>query len=192
VDSEKRKRLLYIVAAVCIAAWVADTLVVTPLTDLWSARSARIQELRQDLVKGAGLLDREPALKAKWEAMKTSALPNRVSDAETAVLESVNRCTADSKLSVMSVKPRWNLAVKDFQTLEIQLEGVGGIDSVAKFLYDLEVDPLPLRVEDLEITAQDEKGARLNLTLRFTGLVVKEESSFIRETPPAPAKEASS
>lgn len=177
MDSEKRKRLLLIVAGVCISAWLADRLVFTPLYHLWTARSTEIEQLGQDIAKGAGLLDRQPALEARWDGMKKRALPNRVADAETAVLESVSRWTNDSHLSVTSVKPRWNPPEKESRTLEIQLEATGTIEALTKFAYDLESDPLPLRVEDLEIVSQDEKGGRLNLALRFTALVFKEEAS---------------
>ncbi len=175
MDSDKRKRVLLVVAGACIALWLGDTLLIEPLYAAWGARSAKIERLAEETQRGAGLLERAPALKARWDVMKKRALPNRVSDAETAILESVGRWTDDSQLSVTSVKPRWNPPEKEYETLEIQLEGTGTIDAVVKFLYDVESDPLPLRIEDIEIVSQDDKGRKLNLALRFTGLVFKEE-----------------
>lgn len=177
MDPERRKRLLVIVSVLCIGAWAGDRLVLTPLLNLWRTRSSRIQELQQELSQHAGLLEREADLRARWEQMRKSALPVRVADAEARVLQSVTGWTSDSRLSVSSLKPRWVKAGKDAELLEIQLEGTGNMEAVVRFLYALEKDALPLRVEDLAIASQDERGERLNLTVRFTGLVLQEATS---------------
>jgi hypothetical protein len=176
VDLERRKRLLVIVTIICVGAWMADNFVIAPMTNLWQERSARIQELTDDMAKNSGLVDREDSLKARWEDMRKRALPTRVSDAENAVFQGVNEWTSDSSLVVTALKPRWTRMDRDKQTLEIQLEGSGNIEAVTRFVYDLEGSPLPLRIEDKGITSQDEKGGRLNLSLRFTGLVIEEVS----------------
>jgi hypothetical protein len=54
--------------------------------------------------------------------------------------------------------------------LDCQVNGSGDILSLARFLYELEKDPLALRIEDLEITARDDNGQQLTLSARFSGL----------------------
>ena len=176
MEAERRRRILIVAVILCAGAWVADNVVFTPLYNLWTTRSTRIQELRQELAKSSGLLDRRPELKARWEDKKKRALPNRVSDAEKAVFESVSRWAAESNLKVNSVKPRWTHLKREAETLEIELECLGGMESLVKFVYELECGSLPLRVEDLEIASQDKEGSTLKLNLRFSGLVLERMS----------------
>ncbi|HOS03670.1 MAG TPA: hypothetical protein PKZ01_11360 [Candidatus Hydrogenedentes bacterium] len=173
---ERRKQLLLAVALMCMGAFAFDRLALTPGLVVWNERSARILELEKNIAESDGLLQRETALKERWESMKGRSLPARVSDAESTVLQSVGRWAGDSGLSVTSLKPRWNRLGPMAQTLEFQLEGSGNMESVAKFLYALETDPLPLKVEDMLISAQDDQGDRLVLSARFSALVLEETS----------------
>jgi Tfp pilus assembly protein PilO len=176
MEAERRKRILIVAVLLCVGVWVADSMVFTPLYNLWTTRSTRIEDLRQEIAKSSGLLDRRPELKKRWEDMKKRALPNRESDAEKMVFESVSRWADESSLKVNSVKPSWSHPKKEAETLKIELEGVGGMESVVKFVYALECGPLPLRVEDMEISSQDKEGTTLKLNLRFSGLVLERMS----------------
>jgi len=177
VDPERRKRLLIIVTACCVGLWVLDRLVLEPGIGFWTGRSSEIQKLDKDITESSALLDRENDLKDRWRMMRKQSLPKRVTDAEQLVFQSVSHWASESRLSVTSLKPRWSKAPPLAQTLEIQLEGSGTMEAVSKFLFALETDKLPLRVEDLQISAQDEKGDKLALSVRFTGLVLEEAAS---------------
>jgi hypothetical protein len=97
--------------------------------------------------------------------------------AEDQVLKSVGRWARDSRLSVTSLKPRWLRDEDDFRKLEFRAAAEGNMESIARFVYELERDPLPLKIEDIEIAARDERGDRLSLGVRFSGLVLMEENS---------------
>jgi Tfp pilus assembly protein PilO len=177
MEADRRRRILIAAAILCVSVWVADSLVLTPMYSMWTGRAERIQEIKEELAKSTSLLDRRAELKSRWEDMKKRALPNRVSDAEKAVFEAVSRWTAESRLTVNSLKPRWTHLNKEVQTLEIELEGSGNLEAVVKFVYELECTPLPLRVTDMEIAAQDKEGGQLRLSLRFSGLVLERMAS---------------
>lgn len=185
MDVERRKRWLVIGAIVCVGLWLADTFVLTPLTELWKERSARIVELEGEIGKSGGLLDREAFLKSRWKDMKDQALPSRGSDAEQAVFQEVSQWTSDINLSVTSLKPRWTAmpgtlvktrSDQEKQMLDIQLEAIGNMEGIVKFVFALESSRLPLRVEDIEVSLPNNNAGRLNLSLRFTGLVLTEET----------------
>jgi hypothetical protein len=42
---------------------------------------------------------------------------------------------------------------------------------VTRLLYDLETDPMALKVEGLELTARDERGEQVSLGLQVSGLM---------------------
>ena len=176
MESNQRRRILAVAAIVCVAAVAGDRLVLSPLQNLWTARSERIVELEKSLSKGRLLVDREQAMKERWQDMKQRSLPADMSVAEDQMLKSVGRWTRDSRLGVTSLKPRWTDDEEDFKKLEFRAAAQGDMESIARFVYELETDPLPLKVEDIEIAARDESGSALALAVRFTGLVLVDET----------------
>ncbi len=177
MDSERRKRLLIIVTAVCVGGWLADTFVISPVMASWEARTARIEELERRIAESASLLERENDLRERWQEMRKGALSDSVSDAERAVLEGVSRWASDSRLTLSSIKPRWIQVDNASRLLEIQVEGNGGMEAVTRFVYEMERDALPLRMEEFQLTSADGTGAKLSMTARFTGLVLERSTS---------------
>ncbi|MGD0016563.1 MAG: type 4a pilus biogenesis protein PilO [Verrucomicrobiia bacterium] len=169
---EDRQKLLVILAIAGVALLAGDKLLITPLTGLWKEHARRISELRDNLDKGTALLAREQAIEDRWTSMQKSALPTDVSAAESKVLTAVERWTRASGITFTSIKPQWKQNGDDYKTLECRVDATGDMESLARFVYELERDPLALRVEDLELSARDDGGQKLSLGVRFTGLVL--------------------
>ena len=171
MDNKQRQRLLTLVAIVCVGALAGDRLLITPLTDLWKERAERIAELDKDLMKGRLLLDREDVLRTRWEQMQQSAFPQDRSLGQTQVLNSIARWIDDSRrLTISYFKPNWRNYQDEYVTLECRLVAQGNISQISRFLYELEKDPLALKLEDVEITSNDETGDNLSLAVAFSGL----------------------
>jgi hypothetical protein len=60
----------------------------------------------------------------------------------------------------------------DYQVYECRATVSGNRATLTRFLYELEVDPLALRVEDITFAPRDENGNQLGLTIIFTGLML--------------------
>jgi Tfp pilus assembly protein PilO len=172
VKIDNRQKVLAIVAISAVAVLAGDRLLITPLTGLWKERARRISELRDNLDQGTTLLAREQAIRDRWARMQKSALPTDVSAAESKVLTAVERWTKASGITFTSIKPQWKQNADDYKTLECRVDATGDMESLTRFVYELERDPLALRVEDLELAARDDGGQRLSLGVRFTGLVL--------------------
>ena len=67
MGNDRRQKLLLIAAIICIGALAGDHFVVTPLANLWKARSSRITELQSNLAKGVLLVDRDEDLRSRWD-----------------------------------------------------------------------------------------------------------------------------
>lgn len=178
----KRERLLVICAALCFGALAADSLIISPLTDLWKRRTARIAQLEQDLVRGHALVKREKTMVARWDEMKKRSLSGgqdarlQQSEAEDKVLKSLTKWAESSRLGVSSLKPRWTRSQDDqYMKLECRVDMTGNIISITRFLYELERDPLALSVEELEITSRDDGGRQLTMHVLFSGLMLLDE-----------------
>jgi Tfp pilus assembly protein PilO len=172
---ENRQKVLTIVAISAVALLALDRLILTPLGHVWAKRSERIAELSKDLTQGRLLLDREKRIRDRWSNMASNTLPVNLSMAESKVLKSVDHWTQDSGISFTSIKPQWKQNADDYVTLECRADAFGDMSSLTRFLYDLEREPLALRVEDVEITSRDNDGQQLSLGVRFTGLVLTGE-----------------
>ena len=172
MNINNRQKLLTIVAAAVIAAWAGDKLVLSPLMRSWRERAARIDELRKSVSQGLLLLERQKSIRSRWEAMRTNTLPGETSVAENQVLKAFERWSQDSRISMTSIKPQWKRTADDYVTLECRADAFGSLQALTRFLYNVEKDPLALKVEALEITARDNDGQQLSLALQVSGLLL--------------------
>ena len=97
-----------------------------------------------------------------------------LSAVEYDLLNSVNNWAGSSRLTVTSLRPRWITEEEGCKKLEIRVSSTGTMESIARFLYELEVDAQPLKVEDLELSTKDDKSTTLNCDVRLTRLVLEE------------------
>ncbi len=169
-----REKLLMIVAVVSIVVVIGDNLILTPLMNFWDERSKRIGELREFVARGEALLEREDSVRRRWLKMKKESLSQQLSLAENDVYKAVDRWAADSQISFTSLKPHWQDYddEDEYKTLECRATGFGTLQEISRFLYELEHDPLSLRIEDFEIAARSNEADSLTLSLRFSGLVL--------------------
>ncbi len=174
---KNRQQALALVAIAGIALLAADRLVYQPLSASWKARSRRIAELKNSLSQGEKLLQRDRVIRERWESMRTNTLPDNVSTAEGEVFRAFDRWSQDSRISVSSMKPQWKSTEEGYMTLECHADASGNLPALARFLYEIEKDPLALKIDSLEITARDNNGQQLSLSLQVSGLML---------TPPAP------
>jgi hypothetical protein len=47
---------------------------------------------------------------------------------------------------------------------------------LTRFLYDVEKDPMALRLESLDLSAHDDAGQQLTLDLQVSGLAIKSQA----------------
>lgn len=172
---KNRQQLLVILAGLAVVFLLGDNFVLTPLTKAWKDRSDRIAELRKKVAQGRVLLDREASIHGRWDHMRTNTLPSNVSAAETQVLRSFDRWSRESRIGVTSLKPQWKRAGEDYTTLEYRCDAFGNIQAVLRFLYDIEKDPMGIRIESVELTSRDNNGEQLSLSLQVSGLLLSSE-----------------
>lgn len=173
---DNRQRFLAILAGVGVGLLVADKMILTPLINGWKDRADRIVELRKSISKGALVLQREDRIRERWDSMRTNTLPDNISQAENEVLRAFERWSEDSHISVSSIKPQWKRAGDDYMTLECRADAFGSIQAVSRFLYNVEKDPLALKVESVEISSRDDSGRQLSLALQVSGLLLNPQA----------------
>ena len=169
-----RQQLLLLLAGLAVALLVSDRLLFTPLAAAWKDRAARMADLRESLAQGEMLVQREESIRERWEAMRARTLPGTASAAENELLKAFERWSRDSRISISAIKPQWREGDdENYLNLECRAEGFGSMETVARFLYEVESDSLPIKIESVEIAARDPQGRVLTLGLQVSGLVLR-------------------
>ncbi len=174
MTNQSQQKILKIIAVLCVCALIGDRLLITPLLSLWDDRSERIQELTKSVTKGTMLLEREEALTDQWSYMKNNAMPEDMSAAENQVIKAIDRWVRNSRVNLVSIKPQWKREDDAYQTFECRAVAQGNMQTIARFIYELEQDDGAIKVESLDISANDDKGSSLNMAVRFSGLQFSE------------------
>lgn len=167
-----RQQLLVILTLCVLALYVGDLLVIEPLTKWAKSRQAQIAELRQEVKQGKSLVRRESVIRNEWQSMRTNSLANDSSQAEQQVLKAFNNWAGDSGVNVNSITPQWQNDQDDYSTLDCRVETSGNLDTLSRFLFEIENDPMPLQLESVELTSSDDKGQQLTLALQISGLAL--------------------
>src|SRR5262245_55048875 len=178
MNLRNRQQLLGLLAAAAVVLYATNKLLVDPLTSSWKARTAQIAQLRKQVIEGRGLQQREQSLRARWEQMRTNTLPNSPSIAEQQVLKAFDRWSQESRISILSISPQLKHDTEDYMTLECRVEAAGNLNTVSRFLYDLEKDPMALKLQSVEINARDMEGQQLALGLQVSALVLTPQEHF--------------
>jgi hypothetical protein len=171
VETKKRQQLLIVVAVVCLSLLIGNSLVLDPLAKSWKERSDRIKTLRDQVTQGAVLMDHEQAIRRRWEGMRTNTLPVNTSVAEAEFYKAFSRCVQDSGVTQVSYRPQWKQN-DDYTTYECRADISGNIETLSRFVYELEKETLALKVESLEFATHDDKGQQLSLGIQLSGLML--------------------
>lgn len=174
MNHKNREQLLGIFAITAVLLMVGDKFVLTPLIDSWKARTARIADLEKQVADGDRLLARDRVVRDKWTSMRANTLTNEVSLAEGQALRAFERWSRDAGVTVSGLKPQWKRASsgEEYQTLECRADATGSLSSLARFLYQIEKDPLAMRVDVVDLTTRDTDGRNLTMSLQLSGLVL--------------------
>lgn len=173
MKTDQRQQLLLAGALAVVGFFAADKLLITPLTGLWKKNAARIVRLQQDIAEGNGLIRRERYTLQDWDKIRQNGLPRERAAAEAILQNAVDRWEQESRIKIAGRKFQERTFPDDeYSTIECNLDASGTIESMTRLLYAIEKDPLPVRMEDLKVTAKDNNGSELLVTLRISGLVI--------------------
>ena len=172
MEIKNRQKLLLIAAAAGVLLMVGDSLVLTPLINSWKARAEEIAGLRRSISDGSALIARERVVRASWDRMRTNTLPVDLSLAGGQMLKAFYRWGQDSGINIASIKPQEKPGEDDYMMLECRVDATGNMQAVSRFLYEMEKDPMGVKVEALELSSHDNEGQQLALGLQVSGLIL--------------------
>jgi hypothetical protein len=126
--------------------------------------------MRKSVEQGTQTLARENVIRERWEHMRTNALSSEISVAENQVFRAFERWSDGSRIAINGIKPQWKRNADEYATLECRVDASGTLAEVTRLLYEMEKDPLALKLDLVEITTRDDRGQQLTLALQVSGL----------------------
>lgn len=169
---KNRQKLLAIIAIAGLALLLGDNLIIEPLIKTWKTRQGRIKELTSSIETGRRIMNNQVSIENRWRHMQTNTFPVDQTLTENALYKAFDRWAQASQISISSLKPQWKQTDEDFTTLECRVDTTGNIESLSRFIYEAEKDPLAIKIETVELVSHDTNGAQLSLGLQVSGLVI--------------------
>jgi hypothetical protein len=172
MNIKNRPQLLGILAAAAVVLFAANKLLFNPLTRSWDDRAKSIATLRAKVEEGRSLRLREPSLRGRWDQIRTNTLPRDPSLAQQRLLNAFDGWAEESRVGLNSITPQWKQEADDYATVECRVEAAGDLGAVSRFLYNIEKDPLALKLQAIELNARDNTGQQFSLGLQVSALVL--------------------
>ena len=169
MTADTRKKYLWYLVYAVVGLLGLDRVVITPATRGWIAQGERIDGLRKKVARGETFLARETLTRGSWNSDLRHNLAADNATAENQAYQAMVRWAQDAGVVTNGLNPSWqNHEDGGYETFEVRATVTGDQGQLGKYIYDLEVDPLPVNLEEYEIVTRDNHGAQLTMTLRFS------------------------
>ena len=170
MNGSDRQKWLMVTAAAALALLVFVRVILAPSASSFRRQGQRLADLRASVDHGKFLLEQEEAIRRQWADLRARSLPGDLSVAENLLLKSVAEWVRTSRISLTGLTPRWRRNPDGEQVLECTVNAKGSLRSVTRFIYEFEVDALPLRLEQCEISSRTDRGNELTISAKFSCL----------------------
>ena len=168
-----RQQFLTILAIVAVSLLALDKIVAPPLTKFWDGRAEKLKTLRNEVHDGEIIRHRKDFIRNRWTEIQASTLTNNTTLAEQQLFSGLNNWSQSSGVSIDGITPQWKQSSDpSYKTLECRVDASGSIDRLSRFLYDLERDPMALKLQTVELTARNNDGQLLTMGVQVSALVL--------------------
>jgi hypothetical protein len=173
METKNREKILFIAVAVGVGLLVLNYLVYNPLAASWSSRQENIKSLRAQISEGVALKAHAASIEQHWNQMFTNTLPANPTLAESQLFKAFQGWAQSSRVVLVSQKPQQKDSDDpSYNNEEWHADVTGSINQIFNFLYSVESSPIGLKVDAVDLSTRDERGAQLALGLTVSGLIL--------------------
>jgi Tfp pilus assembly protein PilO len=172
MNIKNREQFLMVLAIIAVALLLGNWILIEPLTKLWKAREATITQLRGQVSAGRMMVRRESSIRDHWSQIQTNSLPGTASSAELQMSQAFDKWSQASGVNIDSITPQWQDDQSDYSTLDCRVDATGDLQTLTRFLYQIESDPLAVQIQSIELLAKDDQGQQLTLSVDLSGLAI--------------------
>jgi len=165
----KRERIIFVVTLVCVGLLIASEFVVDPVLAKLDEMETQRQHLQDELEEAQFLLANHGAMQRKWRALVSDGLRSDA-EAESKVLTALREWSGNAGLALSSIKPDRIASTKGLQEMIFTVAGKGTLESVSRFLWQIETAALPVKVRDIQLGSGSESEGTMSLQLHLSAL----------------------
>lgn len=178
----KREKFIVCITAIVVGVFVLDWLVVSPLLAARSDASVRVTELQDELDRARRTFENSRRVNRRWAEMSRGQLHQNASQAESAMLNGVRDWAQSSRLILTSLKPERTEKQRDFTRITFRATGYGTMEQVARFLHQVQMARVPVRVTDVQISSRKEGTDDLSINVGVATIHLNEDPARTSNT----------
>jgi len=172
--------MLLMAVGACVGLYVLNLILINPLISSYSARQARIKDLKDNITAGGSILLSANSIENQWNRMRTNTLSLNGTVTEGQLFKAFQAWSTSSQVVLVSQKPQ----SKDsddpaYSNEEIHVDVTGTLTQIFNFLYSVESGPIGLRVDSLDLASRDDAGRQLALGLTVSGLILNPDTNSV-------------
>ena len=165
----KRERMILITAIVAVVMLVGDKFIVGPISARREEITMRKLELQTELQNAQLLFTRQKLMERKWKTLLSDGLQNDA-EAESKIARALDEWSKATMLTLSSIKPERVASDKGLKEMTFVVAGMGTLEAVSRFLWQIETTPIPIKVMDMQVGSTNETGQNMSLQLRLSAL----------------------
>ncbi|WP_432799594.1 GspMb/PilO family protein [Poriferisphaera sp. WC338] len=170
--TKREKRILYLTLVV-IVLFVGNQFVLSPYENYVAGLEQRKHDLTVELGQVQNTLKKSKTYQTRYKRMRAMNLLQSQSSAESLAINEIRDGAQDSKITLLSVKPEHAKPRGAFTELIVNLSAQGDVQSVTRFLYEIETAELPFRVDSLQLSSRSADEDALNVQAKVSFLYEK-------------------
>jgi hypothetical protein len=168
----KREKSISVVVLVAAGIFTIDRLALEPYLERRTALMDQAQAKALTLTEAQTVLKRETQLRRLLAGMGAS-VESDPSAAEDQFLHLLHEWEQQAGVGKASFHRVHMIELQGFTHLRYHVSAVGPMGAVASLLYRMETSPIPLRVDDLQMTPKREGGEELQMQMVVSTLCRK-------------------
>jgi len=171
-----------IIAVAVVGFLVLNKFFIGPVTAKLQQLDTQKKQLSVELDEAQNLFRKRRVLEKEWKNALMEGLRNEV-EAESKVGRALNEWSEEAQLSLSSVKPERVASDKGLKEMTFVVVGTGTLDAIARFLWQIETAPLPIKVKDMQLGSSNESGQSMSVQLRLSALCLGKEQNPSEDKP---------
>lgn len=165
-----RERTIMIVAVLAVLVLIADRYVLSPVLDEFSAIKQQKETLQATLEQSMATLERGKKLNQRWTQMQQAGLSYDVQKTEGLLLRYLEESSSRSRFLLTSIQPEHSTVQEKFGRIDFTVSGTGSMETITRFLWDVEKAQVPLKIESLQLGANDENARQMSLQVKLSSI----------------------
>jgi hypothetical protein len=170
-----RERMIMIIAGLAIGILVFDKYILTPIIEKRSEMSLLKENLQAEVEQAKMTLRRQQTLQKGWDQMQEAGLSFDREAIEGKLFRHLEESSYQTGLQLTSIQPERLQTQGQIGQIEFMVSGTGRMDSVTRFLWNIEMAKIPLKINSLQLGANNENALQMSLQLNLSSIYLIDE-----------------